>query len=186
MSRRNAGRWPWLVGVLVLFAAPACERNKSASNSADDLDVSSQPRRRLAQPRPTGKVVFRSGAADQAVVLVEVVKTPDAIRQGLMYRRSMPKNQGMLFLMERREVQSFWMRNTLIPLDMIFIESSMRVLGIVENAEPRTETSRSVPGESQYVLEVNGGFSERHGLGPGTVVRFEGVDLKGVEPGDAP
>jgi uncharacterized membrane protein (UPF0127 family) len=62
-----------------------------------------------------------------------------------------------------------------LPLDMIFIEPSMTVLGVVENAEPRTESSRSVPGNSQYVLEVNAGFSREHGLTPGTMVRFVGV-----------
>ena len=52
------------------------------------------------------------------------------------------------------------------------------MLGVVENAEPRTDSRRSVPGLSQYVLEVNGGFAQRHGIGPGTKVRFEGEGLK--------
>jgi hypothetical protein len=85
----------------------------------------------------------------------------------------------MLFLFERPEQLSFWMRNTYIPLDMIFIEPGMTVLGIVENAEPLTDTARSVPGLSQYVLEVNAGFSRRHGITAGTVVRFAGVEAAG-------
>jgi hypothetical protein len=81
----------------------------------------------------------------------------------------------MLFLFDQSEQLTFWMHNTYMPLDMIFIEPSLRVLGVVENAEPQTDSTRSVPGASQYVLEVNAGFSRRHGLGKGTAVRFEGV-----------
>jgi uncharacterized membrane protein (UPF0127 family) len=55
------------------------------------------------------------------------------------------------------------------------VAPTLRVLGVVENAEPLTETSRFVPGASQYVLEVNAGFSRKHGIGPGTSVRFQGV-----------
>jgi uncharacterized membrane protein (UPF0127 family) len=113
-------------------------------------------------------------------VRVELATTPAARSLGLMNRKHLDEDAGMLFFFEEPDQQSFWMKNTYIPLDMIFIEPSMRVLGIVENAEPLTLTSRSVPGRSQYVLEVNGGFSRRYGLGPGTVVRFEGIE-RGAE-----
>jgi uncharacterized membrane protein (UPF0127 family) len=94
-----------------------------------------------------------------------------------MFRQHMAQDAGMLFLFEAPSRLSFWMRNTYIPLDMIFIESSLRVLGVVENTEPMTDTARFVPGVSQYVLEVNAGFSRQHGIGAGTVVRFEGDQL---------
>jgi uncharacterized membrane protein (UPF0127 family) len=64
------------------------------------------------------------------------------------------------------------MRNTYLPLDIIFITSDWHILGIVENATPLTDAPRAVPGESQYVLEVNAGFSRQHGLGEGTKVLF--------------
>jgi uncharacterized membrane protein (UPF0127 family) len=69
------------------------------------------------------------------------------------------------------------MRNTYLPLDMIFIESDLRVLGVVENAEPMTDTSRSVPGQSQYVLEVNAGFAREHGIEAGAQLEVEGFEL---------
>jgi uncharacterized membrane protein (UPF0127 family) len=87
----------------------------------------------------------------------------------------MEQDAGMLFLFEHPERLTFWMRNTYIPLDMVFIASSMRIQGVVENAEPLTDAARAVEGESQYVLEVNAGFSRRYGLTKGTVVRFEGT-----------
>jgi uncharacterized membrane protein (UPF0127 family) len=70
---------------------------------------------------------------------------------------------------------TFWMRNTLIPLDMIFIKKDMTVGGIVENAEPKTETLRKVGVPTFYVLEVNGGWCKQHGVVAGAKVRYENV-----------
>ena len=110
-------------------------------------------------------------------VTVEVVRTPRAIRRGLMYRQHMAEDKGMLFLMGKEEVQSFWMRNTLIPLDMVFIRKDFTVAGIVENTVPLDETSRSVDKPSSYVLEVNGGWIAKRGITAGATVRCEGVAL---------
>lgn len=140
------------------------------------------------EPKPTNDGATGAAAADAGaavelfpagrapvLVRVELARTPAERQRGLMYRKELGRSAGMLFLFEAPQQLTFWMRNTYVPLDMIFIEPTMRILGIVENAEPLTETSRSVPGLSQYVLEVNAGFSREHGLGPGTKVRFEGV-----------
>src|SRR5690606_1571305 len=109
-------------------------------------------------------------------VKVEVVATEPLIQKGLMYRRHLPLDAGMLFLMGGPEREhTFWMRNTLIPLDMIFIDREMTVVGVVENAEPLTETLRTVGKPSSFVLEVNAGFSKQHKIGPGTKVRFVNV-----------
>jgi uncharacterized protein len=121
------------------------------------------------------RVVLLPEGRDPISVPVEVARTAPERSRGLMFRVSLPENEGMLFLFERPDQLTFWMRNTLIPLDMIFIEDAMKVLGVVENAEPRTDTGRSVPGLSQYVLEMNGGWAQRHGIEAGTKVRFEGV-----------
>ena len=74
------------------------------------------------------------------------------------------------------------MRNTLIPLDMLFITSDLRIVGIVSRAEPRTLTSRSVGLPSQYVLEVPGGWTEKVGIRKGTTVEFEGVSGVSIVP----
>ncbi len=120
--------------------------------------------------------VTLTGSQGARKVTVEVVSSPRAVERGLMYRTHLPVDEGMLFLMGEEEVQSFWMHNTLIALDMIFIGKDMKVVGIVENAEPRTDTSRTINLPSSYVLEVNGGWAAEHGVAAGDRVRFEGID----------
>ena len=126
------------------------------------------------------KVVLMPPGRDPITVAVEIADNDAERTQGLMFRKQLAADAGMLFLFERPQHLTFWMRNTYLPLDMIFIEPSMAILGVVENAEPLTEVTRSVPGVSQYVLEVNAGFSREHGLAAGTMVRFIGVDGVGA------
>ena len=90
-----------------------------------------------------------------------------------MYRQHLAPDAGMVFLFAEDEVQSFWMKNTLIPLDMIFIAADLTVAGVVENAEPLTTEGRGIDAPSRYVLEVNGGWARAHGVTAGTRVRFE-------------
>jgi uncharacterized protein len=111
----------------------------------------------------------------EVVVKVEVVSSPAKLQQGLMYREHLPPDAGMLFLMGGETDHAFYMKNTLIPLDMIFITRDMTVAGIVENATPKTETLRRVGLPSLYVLEVNGGWSAAHHVAAGAKVRFENV-----------
>jgi uncharacterized membrane protein (UPF0127 family) len=94
-----------------------------------------------------------------------------------MYREHLPPDDGMLFLMGFEDDHVFWMHNTLIPLDMIFIGKDMKVAGVVANATPRTDERRSVGRPSMYVLEVNGGWAAAHGIGAGAAVKFDGVDF---------
>jgi hypothetical protein len=107
-----------------------------------------------------------------ATFQAEVADTPAERARGLMFRECLGEDQGMLFLFPRSAQQSFWMRNTLIPLDMIFIRSDRRILGVVREAEPQTDTGRSVPGASQFVLELAGGTAEARGIESGQAVRF--------------
>jgi uncharacterized membrane protein (UPF0127 family) len=111
-------------------------------------------------------------AQGEVLVTVEVVKTRPKIERGLMFREHLPPDDGMLFLMGGEADHTFYMRNTLIPLDMIFITKDLMVAGIVERAEPRTETLRSVGAPSLYVLEVNGGWTAAHQVKAGAKVRF--------------
>jgi uncharacterized membrane protein (UPF0127 family) len=108
-------------------------------------------------------------------VRVELARTDTERERGLMYRNHLDPDAGMLFLFPRPAPLAFWMRNTLIPLDMIFIDQDRRILGIVENAAPETETARRVDGDSQYVLEIVGGMSQRWGIRAGSAVEFEGL-----------
>jgi uncharacterized protein len=127
-----------------------------------------------APPAATATVYLATPKGDIGVT-VEVVATEAKIEKGLMYRRHLPPDRGMLFLMGGEKQWTFWMRNTLISLDMIFINKDMTVSGIVENAEPMTESLRKVDRVSSYVLEVNGGWSRSAGVVAGAAVRFENV-----------
>ena len=92
---------------------------------------------------------------------------------GLMYRGQLDPGTGMLFVFPTEEPLVFWMKNTLIPLDMIFVRSDKTVAGVVRNAAPMTTTARRVDEPTQYVLEVPGGFCAKHGIGRGAKLEFE-------------
>jgi uncharacterized membrane protein (UPF0127 family) len=89
-----------------------------------------------------------------------------------MFRADLPQDRGMLFVFDDTENHTFWMRNTLIPLDMIFLGDDRSVVGVVTNAAPRTDTARTVGKPSRYVVEVGGGEATAHGVGPGTRATF--------------
>jgi uncharacterized membrane protein (UPF0127 family) len=92
-----------------------------------------------------------------------------------MYREHLPPDDGMLFLMGREFDWAFWMHNTLIPLDIIFIKKDMTVAGVAANAKPKDDGLLRVGVPSLYVLEVNAGWAAAHGVAPGTPVKFENV-----------
>jgi uncharacterized protein len=122
-----------------------------------------------------GTVIFKLPPGDKSVS-VEVVNSPAAIERGLMFRQHMAPDDGMLFLMPDNQVHTFWMHNTLIPLDMLFITKEFTVTGIVENAEPQTDTLRTVNKVSPFVLEMNGGWCKANGVTDGTKVEFSDLE----------
>jgi uncharacterized protein len=101
---------------------------------------------------------------------VELAVTPTERSRGLMYRRSMPADQGMLFDFERDEMVSMWMRNTYIPLDMLFIRTDGTIARIAANTEPLSERTISSGEPVRYVLELNAGKSAELGISPGDTV----------------
>ncbi len=89
-----------------------------------------------------------------------------------MYRKHLDDDAGMIFVFKGAAPRNFWMHNTVIPLDMIFADSSGRVIGIVANAEPFSDKLLGVDGDSAYVLEVNGGFCAKNGIKAGDRLDF--------------
>jgi uncharacterized membrane protein (UPF0127 family) len=116
-------------------------------------------------PRSTLEVVGAKGKTQ--VLAVELAATPDQLTQGLMYRTRMEANTGMLFDFGKPRPVSMWMKNTLIPLDMIFIAADGRITGIHERAIPQSLAVISSPGAVKSVLELNGGAAQRLGLAVG-------------------
>ncbi len=130
---------------------------------------------RATTPATRGPEVVLAAPGREVHVRVEVARTLEQRRTGLMNRDRLDPDAGMLFLFERPERQSFWMHNTYLPLDMIFIAPDRTIVGIVERAEPLTDSPRAVEGESLYVLEVNGGFAAAHQIFPHSQVQFVSI-----------
>jgi uncharacterized membrane protein (UPF0127 family) len=118
--------------------------------------------------------IFSPGDRQLAMVRVEVAATPADRERGLMFRKQMDEDAGMLFVFAAPQKLYFWMKNTEIPLDMIFADQNGRVVGIVQNAHPYSEQPVGPAKAAQYVLEVNGGFCQRHGVDTGNFLRFIG------------
>ena len=114
------------------------------------------------------EILTSSGTHEFAV---EVMRSPQQLERGLMFRRSLPPGDGMLFDFGTERPVAMWMKNTFLPLDMIFIARSGKVVGIAENTEPLSE--RIIPsGAPAYaVLEVNAGTAARIGLRTGDTIR---------------
>ena len=127
------------------------------------------------------KVIISTREGRAAVFQVEVADTPAKRELGLQYRRELAADRGMIFLFPAASLQSFWMKNTPLPLDMIFIGSDRKIAGIVEQTVPFSLEPRSVGAPSQFVLEINGGLSKRLGIRAGDAVRFEGIPPESVK-----
>ena len=122
-----------------------------------------------------GELQFLSGTDGQLIKKIDIeIKQDDYGRQqGMMWRRSMEENQGMLFIMERAEPQTFWMLNTFVSLDILFVDEQFRIVNIRERAEPQSLGPQSSTGPALYVVEVVAGFCEKHGIKAGDMIRFE-------------
>jgi uncharacterized membrane protein (UPF0127 family) len=103
---------------------------------------------------------------------IEVKKDNYERAEGMMWRKSMEDTQGMLFIMDREEPQTFWMRNTYIPLDIIFVDANKTILNIRENAPPQTLDPQASIGNALYVVEVNGGYCAKYGVEAGDQIEF--------------
>lgn len=116
------------------------------------------------------------GPGGAARFTVEVADTPEAQARGLMFRESLPRGAGMLFVYETPRRASFWMKNTHIPLDMIFADAAGRVTRVHAEARPRDETPIDGGPGVKLVLEINGGLAARIGIAPGWEMRHPALD----------
>ncbi|WP_318311679.1 DUF192 domain-containing protein [Flagellimonas crocea] len=103
---------------------------------------------------------------------IEIAETEYETQTGLMYRKSMKQNRGMLFIQPSESLQYFYMKNTEMPLDIIYINSGMKIVSFQKNAEPFNETSLPSNAPAKYVLEINAGLSDQLGLQVGDSISF--------------
>lgn len=152
-------------------AKPAASRAVS-DVTAEDFEM---------PPLPRARVTLVDAYGYSHAVDAEVAATRDARTRGLMWRSALPEGTGMLFIFPEEDWLNFWMKNTLIPLDMIFMSKDRVIVGIVERTEPKTLTARGPKAKALYVLEVPGGWAAKVGLVPGSKVAIEGT--QGIVPG---
>ena len=115
-----------------------------------------------------------------SMIRVEIAADDDTRAQGLMYRESVAEDRGMLFLFRDSAMRPFWMKNTLVPLDIIWIDDGFRIVDISAQTPPcRTDPCPSYPpkGQSRFVLELAGGQAAARGLKIGDTVQFRDVNL---------
>ena len=130
-------------------------------------------------PTLTAALVFQNSAGKEVTVSGPVAVTMAERAKGLMFRRErLAATEAMLFVMDNEEDHGFWMKNTFIPLDMIFVSNGGKVVGTIEGVEPHTTQSRSVGHPSRYVIEVDAGWCERNNIRAGDVVKIAIADAK--------
>ena len=153
-----------LLSCLGLFWALAVETT-SASGSASGA----------SWDRPdfaTSTLSLDRGDGSLLTYRVELATTPRQQAYGLMHVEAMDADAGMLFIFDDMAVRSFWMKNTLIPLDMLFFDDEGRLVSAVEAAAPGSLISRRSAGPAKYVLELNGGSMRADSIGPDARLRF--------------
>jgi uncharacterized protein len=131
--------------------------------------------------QPSGRVLDYTGElhflvnSDSSKVSIDIAlaDTPELRNLGLMDVRSLPWNSGMLFIFEQQERLSFWMANTPLPLDLIFVNSNFEIVHIHHNAQPFSQQQIDSMLPALYVVEVNGGFAVRNDIVEGQMIRFE-------------
>jgi uncharacterized membrane protein (UPF0127 family) len=124
--------------------------------------------------RQDGTLQFISSTDQDTVeIAIEVVDSKEEINRGLMYRPHMPEMAGMLFIFPREEVRSFWMKNTYISLDILFINDVQEIVTIQPNTQPLS--TQSVPSykPARYVVEVNAGFTSKYQIKEGDRIEFD-------------
>lgn len=157
----------FFIFIAALFTITAC--SQPAQYSTIDADQALRP-----SPVPLPQAVFPDGYA----VEIELATTSEEISRGLMFRPVLPENRGMLFLFDQPRLPSFWMKNTLIPLDLVFLDGAGVVVDVIADVQPcAADPCPNYPPSSpaQAVLEVGAGVAAQHNLEVGSTITFDRV-----------
>lgn len=130
--------------------------------------------KKAPQFRKDGELIFKKSddSTFQKKIDYELADEEWEIRQGLMYRIEMGENEGMVFKMPTEKKQSFWMKNTSIPLDIIYLNANKEIVSIQKYTSPHSEQQLPSESPAQYVVEVNAGFSDTYNLKKGDKADF--------------
>ncbi|MFA7275277.1 MAG: DUF192 domain-containing protein [Pseudobdellovibrionaceae bacterium] len=126
------------------------------------------------------EVTIEKANGEKVVFSAEIADTDGARARGLMHRNSMPEKHGMLFVFDLPEMARFWMKGTLIPLDIIFIKPDGKICNIHENAQPMVLSPIPAVAPVKFVLEINGGEAQKYGISAGDHVKSN-LAVNGLE-----
>ncbi len=159
-----------VVGSLILFVTPGKKTSRKPSNTLNEKPVK--------PPKPVFRKdgILRFVDAESLNVIstidIEVADEEHEREQGLMYRDSMAENQGMLFMMGTEEPQAFWMKNTIISIDIIYVGSDRRIVSIHKNCTPYSLDQVQSLKPALYVVEVVAGYTDKYGIKAGDLIAY--------------
>jgi uncharacterized protein len=159
-----------VIGSLIVFVNPAPKHIRKPDGTISEQTASQ------AKPifRKDGELRFMKSKDNSIISTINIeVADDDAEReQGLMYRDTMAENEGMLFLMESEEIQNFWMKNTILPLDILYVDSERRIVSIHKDCKPYSLDQIVSAKPALYVVEVNAGYTAKYGIKTGDLISF--------------
>lgn len=152
--------------ILGIFSG-SCQKNPDEIK----IDTGNNKESSKIQFKKQGEVYFQDSAKTLIKKIdVEIAETDETRHLGLMYRENMQEDQGMLFIFPVEEYQSFYMKNTIMPLDIMFVNSKKQIVKIHKNTTPYSEKSLPSFNPAVYVVEVNAGFSDKFGIKEGSYI----------------
>lgn len=149
------------IGLFCLFST-SCKEDKKAVNQV------------VINFKKEGELSIKKASNDSIIKSIDIEIADDEYQTqtGLMYRDSMEDHQGMLFVFPEADLHSFYMKNTKIPLDIIYIDANKKIVNIQKNAKPFSENSLPSSAPAQYALEINAGLSDQWGLKAGDRIEY--------------
>lgn len=152
--------------LLTIVVFTACKNDKASKRESIDTEE-------VSFTKDGTLTIYNAEDEELKRLDIEVAKTDYEQETGLMYRKEMKENRGMLFVYDHEKPRpNFYMKNTLIGLDLIYINAAKEIVDVKENAQPEDQSLISSEAEAQYVLEVNSGMVEKWGLSVGGKVSF--------------
>lgn len=158
----------FLLGGLAYMLAPWLSKKPVSEKPIISTEVPSSS----AVFTKEGEVLFKRDGKQIKKIDVEIAENDAERSKGLMYRPYIPDSAGMLFIFQEPRELGFWMKNTQIPLDIIYADAGKKIISIQKNTKPFSEESLPSNGVAQYVVEVNAGFSDRNDIKPGDAISF--------------
>lgn len=162
-----------LLAILVTNCKETPQRDKNHNKTHKELKVNKYGFDNPPEFHKDGELKFIS--ENDSVIFnidTELATNKEEHARGLMFRKQMDENKGMLFIFNDEDMRFFWMQNTLIPLDIIYINAKKEVVSIAANAKPLDITTLPSEAPAMYVVEINAGLCEKYGIVPGTKISF--------------